>query len=162
MLSFGEAVRQFYGNYANAEGRAQRSAYWWAQLYQLIIALVLIIVILMSENGIEFFSAILDLITAGEFVFDWSDLGGSGQAACFLMVIFGLVNFIPNIMLSIRRFHDLGQTGWLVLAFFVAGLLPFIGSIADIGNLIWFIFPGTKGPNEYGSDPLGHDTDIFG
>ena len=48
MMGFGEAVRQFYGNYVNAEGRAQRSAYWWVLLYQLIIYSVLIIVVYMA------------------------------------------------------------------------------------------------------------------
>ena len=51
MLDFGEAVRRFYGNYVNADGRAQRSAYWWVVLYQLIIYTVLIIVLFMAEGG---------------------------------------------------------------------------------------------------------------
>ena len=66
------------------------------------------------------------------------------------------MNVLPNIMLSIRRFHDLGQTGWLVLAFFVVGaLLPPIAALVNIANFIWFALKGTDGPNPYGPDPIG-------
>ena len=65
-------------------------------------------------------------------------------------------------MLRIRRFHDLGQSGWLVLAFIVLGVLPVIGILADIVNFVWYMFRGTVGPNQYGKDPLGQDADIFG
>ena len=37
MLDFGEAVRRFYKNYNNPEGRSQRSAYWWYLLYETIL-----------------------------------------------------------------------------------------------------------------------------
>ena len=58
MLDFGEAVRRFYGNYVNAEGRAQRSAYWWVILYQLIIYSVLIIILFMADGSDQ----LLDLV----------------------------------------------------------------------------------------------------
>ena len=54
MLTFGEAVRRFYGNYTNPDGRAQRSAFWWAQLYQTILISVFVIVVLMADGGVEF------------------------------------------------------------------------------------------------------------
>lgn len=163
MLDFGEAVRRFYGNYTNPEGRAQRSAYWWVQLYQFIIYMVLIIVLFMAD-GSEQILDVVNEILAGNKDADFSDdfhLGASGLLAAFLMVIFAIVNFLPNIMLQIRRFHDLGQTGWLVLVFFIAGAIIYVGTLANIGNFIWFTAQGTKGPNQYGPDPLGHDTDVF-
>ncbi len=164
MLSFGEAVRRFYGNYANADGRAQRSAYWWVMLYQLIIYTVLIIVVYMAEGGPQLFEMMGDFLDGDLDTLNEDDfyLGSSGIAALVLMACFALVNFLPEIMLRIRRFHDLGQTGWLVLVFFILGVVPAIGYIADIANLIWFTVPGTTGSNQYGRDPFGHDTDIFG
>jgi uncharacterized membrane protein YhaH (DUF805 family) len=164
MLDFGEAVRRFYGNYVNADGRAQRSAYWWVMLYQLIIYCVLFIVLFMAEGSeqiLEVVNEVLDGNEDAEFGDDFR-LGASGIVSVFLMVIFGLVNFLPNIMLQIRRFHDLGQTGWLVLVFRGLGALPGIGILFDIANLIWFLFPGTQGANKYGPDPLSQNTDIFG
>ncbi len=164
MIDFGEAVRRFYGNYLKADGRAQRSAYWWVALYQLIIYTVLIIVLFMadgSEQILEVINEILGGNTDAEFSDDFT-LGTSGLLAAFLMAIFAIVNFLPNIMLQIRRFHDLGQTGWLVLVFRGLGALPYIGVFFDIANLIWFSVQGTNGPNQYGPDPLSSDTDIFG
>ena len=164
MMSFGEAVRQFYGNYVNAEGRAQRSAYWWVLLYQLIIYSVLIIVVYMAEGGPELFEAMGDFLDGDldPLIDDDFLLGSSGIAALFIMVFFALANFLPDIMLRIRRFHDLNQTGWLVLVFIVVGVIPGIGTLADIANFVWFMIPGTNGSNQYGPDPLGPDFDIFG
>lgn len=166
MLDFGEAVRRFYGNYANPNGRSQRSAYWWVLLYQTIIVLVLMIVILMADGGTELFEAILGA-NAGEDVtrLDLSDavlnLGVSGKVSIFLFFLFTMINILPDIMLEIRRFHDLGQTGWLVLVFRLAGALPVIGFFAAIGKLIWFTLPGTVGANKYGPDPLQNNADVF-
>lgn len=164
MLNFGEAVRRYYGNYLNADGRAQRSAYWWVVLYQVIIYVVLGIVIFMAEGGDQLWAALISILDGDldPSFFDDFNLGPSGVFAGILMVCFALVNIIPDIMLSIRRFHDLGQTGWLVLLFMIMGSLPVIGLFADLANLVWFMLPGTNGPNKYGPDPLGHDTDVFG
>ena len=164
MLDFGEAVRRFYGNYVNADGRAQRSAYWWVVLYQLIIYTVLIIVLFMAEGGDQLWELVKSVFqgnTEADLADDFQ-LGASGVIAFLFMMLFALANILPNIMLQIRRFHDLGQTGWLVLAFMVLGALPGIGLIFDLAHIIWFIFPGTSGPNQYGPDPLSVDTDIFG
>lgn len=164
ILSFGEAVRRYYGNYVNAEGRAQRSAFWWVVLFQLIIYAVLAVVLFMAEGGdqiLEMFSQFLDGNMDPEIGDNFS-LGSSGVFALILMVCFALANFLPDIMLRIRRFHDLGQSGWLVLLFMFLGALPVVGIFADIANIIWFIFRGTHGPNKYGPDPLGPRTDVFG
>lgn len=155
MLNFGEAVRLFYRNYANPEGRAQRSAFWWVQLYQSILIVVLGIVILMADGGVSFFENLSKVSTPESLTDLWTDLGASGKMAVFGICAFSLVNFLPGIMLNIRRFHDLDRTGWLVLAFIGAGALPVFGTLANIANLIWFTFPGTDGPNAYGEDQLG-------
>lgn len=92
----------------------------------------------------------------------WAELGASGKFAIFAMVTFALINALPDIMLRIRRFHDLGQTGWLVLVFMLVGAIPGIGIIADLVNLVWFTMRGTAGANQYGPDPLQSGNDIFG
>ena len=103
----------------------------------------------------------LELQSFDEFEAIWAGLGLSGKAAIYGATIFSLVNFLPSIMLSIRRFHDLNQTGWLVLAFFIFGNMAYLGLFVSLANFIWFSFPGTDGPNQYGPDPLGHDPNIF-
>lgn len=163
MLNFGEAVRSFYGNYVNAEGRAQRSAYWWPQLYQIIIYCVLIVVLVMADGSEQLIEVIEQALNgnANSEIDSDLNLGASGVLAIFLMICFALANFLPNIMVSIRRFHDLNQSGWLVLLFFVLGQFPVLGILTGIVNFVWFIFPGTSGSNKYGPDPSGPVIDMF-
>ena len=72
----------------------------------------------------------------------------------FLIVALGFVLGLPfsisNIMLSIRRIHDIGYSGWL----FLIVLIPYIGWL--FGILIYFV-PGTVGGNQYGPDPLENE-----
>ncbi|GGX70949.1 DUF805 domain-containing protein [Litorimonas cladophorae] len=161
MLDFGTAVRSYYRNYTNADGRAQRSAYWWVLLFQLIIYGVLATVVYMSDGFSDWYQMIKNAAEGGTPDFG-VQLGISGNLALTLGVFFAIGNFLPQIMLEIRRFHDLGQSGWLVLVFRILGVLPVVGNIAGLVNIIWFIFPGTVGGNRYGPDPLRKDPDVFG
>jgi uncharacterized membrane protein YhaH (DUF805 family) len=55
----------------------------------------------------------------------------------------------PSLAISIKRWHDRDKSGWWVLI----GFIPLIGGIwalIETGFL-----EGTKGPNQYGLDPLG-------
>lgn len=38
-VSFGEAIRLFFVNYANFDGRSTRSEYWWAFLFNFLVGL---------------------------------------------------------------------------------------------------------------------------
>lgn len=95
---------------------------------------------------------------------------------------------IPIGMLCVRRCHDLGRSGWFMLktAVPILGLMfclhylfadrdeydsPFLNStffvlmigMPFVGMLIWIYLmfaSGTKGPNEYGADPLGNQADV--
>lgn len=145
MIGFGEAIGLFYKNYANFEGRASRAEYWWPTLMQLIVYTALLIGFFLT-------------IGVTEFQAD-RDLDGATIAIIGTGVLFALVNFLPGLAVKVRRFHDLDQTGWLVLVFWIVNIfIP----VADFARLIWFALPGTQGSNQYGSDPYGYDGDIFG
>jgi uncharacterized membrane protein YhaH (DUF805 family) len=63
----------------------------------------------------------------------------------------GIINiamFVPSIAVWTRRMHDIDRSGWWWLLAF----LPIIGWII---LLVWLCTAGTRGPNRYGSDPLG-------
>lgn len=58
-----------------------------------------------------------------------------------------IVCCVVNIMLTIRRCHDLNKSGWMYLLMFVP--------IVDIIFALYLLFAkGTEGPNQYGPDPL--------
>lgn len=95
-------------------------------------------------------------------------VAGGGDMNPIGMLLIGILGLaylaiiIPNIALMVRRFHDLNQTGWLVLVFILLGIIPLVGMLASLAQIIWFAMPGTVGPNKYGADPKGgHDVGVF-
>ena len=145
MLSFGEAVALFYKNYVKFKGRSSRAEYWWSALFQIMVYTGLVVAIILV-GGID-----------GN-----APTSASGIAFSLILVagaIFWLINFLPGISIQVRRFHDLDQTGWLVLVFVIAN--AFIGLTA-IAQLIWFAVPGKEGRNKYGPNPYQSEADVFG
>ena len=61
--------------------------------------------------------------------------------------LWALAAGVGNVMLMIRRVHDLGKSGYFVLIAFV----PVIGVIFSIAL---FCIPGQVGWNQFGADPL--------
>ncbi len=115
-------------NYANFSGRARRKEYWMFIVVNIIILAVL--------YGIMFSS--IDSYTG--------EMSGTGFAALIIIGIYSLATIIPNIAVTVRRFHDQDRSGWMVLLSFI----PFVG------GLILFIFmclDGTRGENRFGLDP---------
>lgn len=90
-----------FENYANFNGRARRSEYWYFTLANLIIALVLMVI---------------DRTTGMTYGVASSGILGS---------IYSLLVFIPGITAMVRRLHDVGKSGW----FFFINLIPIIGWI---------------------------------
>lgn len=68
-----------------------------------------------------------------------------------IMWLFYILSIYVQIVTYIKRFHDLGRSGWYTLIMFI----PFI----SILGIIWLgFFKWTSGPNKYGPDPLGWTT----
>ncbi len=161
MVGFVESVKLFYSRALDFNGRSSRSEYWWPRLF-MFIALLLsgaatgaVVAFLGFRNG---FVEVEGLDGLGGF----SGLGGLGPVGLTLMVITGVValaHLLPSIALSVRRLHDLNQTGWLYLAYFIISFLPIIGWLAFGLMTGVCCFRGTDGPNKYGSDPLERDFD---
>lgn len=59
---------------------------------------------------------------------------------------YALIVFLPNLAVNIRRLHDLGFSGWWLLA----GLIPFVGLLGAIPLLFE---EGEKRRNKYGPNP---------
>ena len=63
-----------------------------------------------------------------------------------ITLILILATFLPTLAVSIRRFHDIGKSGWNYL--FI--LIPFIGFIL---LLFWFCINSDVSENPYGVSP---------
>ena len=78
-------------------------------------------------------------------------LTGSHESSLVTIVtgIWGIAAVVGNVMLVIRRLHDLDKSGWFALI----AIIPVIGFIFSI---YLFFAPGTVGYNRFGADPLSY------
>ncbi len=107
--------------YAQFTGRARRSEYWMFGLINLIILL-----------STAFIGASLDT-------------SGSG-AGLFIYILYFLFALIPSIAVTVRRLHDTGNSGWMLL-------INFIPVIGPIWLFILMCIEGENKENQYGIDP---------
>jgi uncharacterized membrane protein YhaH (DUF805 family) len=75
----------------------------------------------------------------------------TGFVSAAIMAVIGLISFWIHLVAQIRRFHDIGQTGLLVLINLIPGASFFLW-------LFLMLIKGQPGPNSYGPDPLGGQT----
>ena len=128
MMGFMDALTTVFRNkYATFSGRASRSEYWWAYLGYFVIATVLQIFALVGG---------IILIDAGELAL-----------LPTLIALVGIVALIiPTIAVSVRRMHDTGKSGWMLLIL----IIPCIGFILWI---VWMVEDGQAHDNAYGTVP---------
>ena len=126
-MGFSEALRSFWVNYRNFEGRARRSEYWLIQLFLVVTNLAAAAIDFALMNGdVERFIA----------------NGGGGIVG--LIWIFATI--VPALAVLVRRLHDTGRSGWWALI----GFVPLAGAIA---LLVFTVADSEARQNSYGSSP---------
>ena len=125
-------VQSFKTNYLTTAGRLNRWAYFIKSLKLMLMNFILYLVMLVGAAMMASESALGILL-----------------GLAIELPIFGclLVLVVASIMLGIRRCHDLGHSGWLMLICLVP-IINFFGAL-----YVW-LYPGTHGDNQYGPDPL--------
>ncbi len=107
--------------YADFNGRARRMEYWMFVLFNMMIAIILLII----DNviGIAF-----------------EDIGYGP-----LYLLYCLAIIIPSLAVAVRRLHDSGKSGWWILISFI----PIIGGIWLLVLFLMDSDPGDNeyGPN---------------
>ncbi len=88
-------------NYANFNGRARRSEYWYYTLANLIFAIAAMV--LDNVSGLAFENI------------------GYGP----IYLLYGLAVLVPGLAVAVRRLHDVNKSGWFL---FIA-LIPLVGTI---------------------------------
>lgn len=114
-----KALRQ----YADFDGRARRTEYWMYTLFNLIFICVLYALFFI--------------------------IGADSSMAMLILALIGLYSlatFIPSIAVAIRRLHDVGKSGWMLLVVFI----PLLGGI---WLLVLYCTDSQPGDNEYGPNP---------
>lgn len=132
--TLGEAISICFRKYANFSGRARRSEYWFWSLFQTIIT-----------SSCTIFLSILSICLATK------DVGvvSVGSNVLLLQLLYGiwvLTTAIPSLAVLVRRFHDIGKSGWNILWCF----LPIIGGIII---LVYAVTDSDPDTNRYGISP---------
>lgn len=86
-----------------------------------------------------------------------------------LIVIACMISFGYLLPASVRRLHDFGRSGWWLFGFVVLGnvIRPLLGEggalvLKIVFYLLLLLWPGTKGPNEYGEVPRFEVRNLMG
>ncbi|MBA65383.1 MAG: hypothetical protein CMG55_06255 [Candidatus Marinimicrobia bacterium] len=129
-LYFLEAIQSGCKNVVNFSGRASRSEYNYWLLFLLILQISVIIIDPPNPQVSR----------------SYSDNPLNSRLFSFIYFVF----IIPSTSLVIRRFHDIGKSGWYVLLpFTIIGIVPYY---------YWTCFViGEKKENAYGPNPLNNN-----
>ena len=126
MMSFTDAVQNvLMNNFANWDGRASRSEYWWFILFYVIVGAI---------------AEAIDRIVFG------SDATDPAAIQMSISLIAGLALFFPTLCVTVRRLHDLGKSGWWLFII----LIPLLGVIVF---LVFMATEGEQLSNQYGDVP---------
>lgn len=112
--------------YSDFNGRARRKEYWMFALVNFIISL-----------------AIIGIDNALGLSFNYT---GNISGAGVFNSIYNLLILIPSLAVAVRRLHDVGKSGWMLLI----GLITLVGAI---WLLILLLRDSEAGENKYGPNP---------
>ena len=114
-MSFSDAIKSFFANYANFNGRARRSEYWFASLFVFIVNFPLVIL---------------------------SSIADQGQVGIFTLMQLGwtVAVIVPSLAIASRRLHDTGKS----FCYYFLILIPLVGAILVLIELLKDSAPGSN------------------
>ena len=102
-MNFTKSIEICFNKFANFEGRARKSEFWWFQLFCVIVQIV---------------GAIIDALL--------------GYAELFVWIGYIIV-LLPSVAVGARRLHDTGRSGWWQLLYltFIGIIILIVWWVAD-------------------------------
>ncbi len=124
--TFGQAIKRFFKNYVNFNGRASRSEFWWAALAVALIELIPFILYIVGASQVAAI-ALQHVDVNGNIDTQAATAAAAGPAALvmiggLLSGLIGLGLILPMLGLTWRRLHDANFTGLLTLLHLVPGV----------------------------------------
>lgn len=118
-MSFVDAIKSFFKNYANFKGRARRSEYWYAVLFTTLV------------------SAALSAAFPGpvQMVNDIAVQSNSG-----IVNLWSIATLVPSLAITWRRLHDINKGG----PYFFYIFIPIAGVIMLLIQLVKDSAPGAN------------------
>ena len=132
MMSFKEAIKVCFKKYFKISGRATRAEYWWFQLFFNCFFLLPLFLGIDLLNGTNY-------ETLGSVLIGFS-----------YVILF--ISIIPLFCVKIRRYHDIGASGFTLFVY----LIPAVGSLIDF---ILMLLKSTP-DNEWGPNPFNEQKEI--
>ena len=149
-----EAISSVFRNFANFNGRARRSEFWWFVLFAFLSQIILNFVPILGS----IYSLVLLLPSLAVTARRLHDTNRTAWwVLLYLVPIVGFivlfVMFIALLGANVLDPWQFSDAEWGVLGvLFLIWLL--VSIVAWIVLLVFQIMPGTVGPNRYGPDPL--------
>lgn len=153
-MSFGEALKTCFKKYATFSGRARRSEFWWFSVLNWLLSIASYAVVWWKMVKIDEIQG-----QVAEVMFDEEKMAAlTAQADSFdstfylLMAIIGVIGLLlllPSLAVAVRRLHDTGKSGWLLLAM----IIPIVNIVIGIMLLIYYLKDSDRNPNKYGPSP---------
>ena len=109
-------------NYVVFSGRARRKEYWMFGLFNIIFSILAMILDNVLGTAIE-------------------DVGYG-----LFYILYALAVLTPSLAVAVRRLHDVGKSGWMILI----SLIPLAG---PIWLLVLLVTDNNPGENQYGPNP---------
>jgi uncharacterized membrane protein YhaH (DUF805 family) len=134
-MTFTQSISYCLKHYADFDGRARRSEFWWFFLFCSLVTVALtvpatvLLIVAVANSGSG--TGIVVLVI--------------GLVLFLAAVVFSLAMLIPNLAVGCRRLHDKGMSGWLQLIQLVSpGIV-----------VLWVLWAleGDEHDNQYGSIP---------
>lgn len=108
-MTLSQSISTCLKKYADFQGRAERSEFWWFASFQ--------------------FLASMGLVMAG-ITMGLSEDGVNGLSA-----IFGLAVMLPNMAVTARRLHDVSRSGWwMLIPMTIIGIIPYLYWLCKTGD----------------------------
>ena len=111
-----------FRHYSDFKGRARRKEFWIFNLFNVIAFLIVLML------------AFVLVDITGELYWET------------ITILYLLAMIIPSIAVTVRRLHDTGKNGWMILL----GLIPIIGTI---WLFVLFVSDSNLEENEFGKNP---------
>ena len=153
-MTFGEALKTCFKKYATFSGRARRSEFWWFSVLNWLLSSASYAVVWWKMAKIDEIQG-----QVAEVMFDEEKMAAlTAQADSFdttfylLMAIIGVIGLLlllPSLAVAVRRLHDTGKSGWLLLAM----IIPIVNIVIGIMLLIYYLKDSDRNPNKFGPSP---------
>ena len=145
-MNFISSIKTCFKKYIDFNGRASRSEFWYFTLL-LVFGYFGLLIIVNYWNDSNFF-------------YELSDSLYNSINYLIYGMFYGLpiICLIPFVSVTIRRIHDIGQSGFVILIFFVGFFIAFILKSELIVRIVFiilgvFLTQKSAGKNQFGPVP---------